>query len=168
MVPSSRSIIATKPLLTCALVGVMLTWAQPSAAKPRVAVTEKTYSVDAVTAEGILQQMKARGPNGHWAYTDWYVKWTGSCQLSVAITYTMPKHRNEAKLDPALRKRWQSMVAALRKHEQKHGQHGINAAQEIEKGKCANGDALIKKWANQDKVLDKRTQHGAREGVVFP
>lgn len=165
---SSRNITATKALSCCVLAAVLAIWAQPSLAKPSVSIKEQSYSVDALTADGILDQMRKRGPRGHWAYTDWYVKWTGSCKTSVSITYTMPRHRNEAKLDPALRKRWKAMLAALRKHEEKHGQHGIKAAREIESAKCANGDALIRKWADQDRVLDKRTGHGRREGVVFP
>lgn len=134
-------------------------------AKPKIKVVNKTYTVDATTAEGLRNQMKNRGPNGFWAYTDWYVKWTGNCKLSVEITYTMPKHKNPSKMDPSLRKRWKALVAALRKHEKKHGAHGVQAAQEIEKTNCANGDAVVAKWANQDKVLDKRTGHGETEGV---
>lgn len=136
-------------------------------AKPKVSVVEKTYAVDATTASALVKQMGQRGPNGFWAYTDWYVNWTGSCDLSVKITYTMPKHKNEAKLDPALRENWKTFLAALRKHEEKHGAHGIQAAQEIEQTKCANGDAVIKKWSNQGKLLDKRTDHGKKEGVVL-
>ncbi|MEO1139867.1 MAG: DUF922 domain-containing protein [Pseudomonadota bacterium] len=144
-----------------------MAWAPAVDAKPRVKVSEKQYSIDATTLEGIRKQMKQRGPKGHWAYTDWYVRWTGSCELSVEITYTMPRHKNESRLDPALRKKWKSMVAALKAHEKNHGKHGINAAREIEKNGCADGDAIIRKWANQDKVYDKKTRHGATEGVVF-
>ncbi|WP_234172242.1 DUF922 domain-containing protein [Ruegeria pomeroyi] len=136
-------------------------------AKPKVTVVNKTYAVSAVTAQDLIREMDARGPNGFWADTDWYVKWTGSCDLSVSITYTMPKHKNEAKLDPELRKSWKSFVTALKKHEELHGAHGVQAAQEIEQTKCADGDAVIRKWSNQDKVLDKRTDHGKKDGVVL-
>ncbi|WP_263387347.1 DUF922 domain-containing Zn-dependent protease [Ruegeria marisflavi] len=146
--------------------GVML-GATMVEAKPKISVVEKTYTVDATTARAMVQQMGQRGPNGYWAYTDWYVNWTGSCDLSVKITYTMPKHKNEAKLDPAVRENWKTFLAVLRKHEEKHGAHGIQAAQEIEQTKCADGQAVIKKWSNQDKVLDKRTDHGKKEGVVL-
>ncbi|WP_245706522.1 DUF922 domain-containing protein [Ruegeria marina] len=136
-------------------------------AKPQVSIEHKTYSVDATTAKDLVRQMDQRGPNEFWAYTDWYVNWTGSCDLSVRITYTMPKHKNEAKLDPALRKSWKSFTDALKKHEEKHGAHGIQAAREIEETNCADGNAVIKKWSNQDNVLDKRTDHGKKEGVVL-
>ena len=136
-------------------------------AKPKISIVEKTYAVDATTASALVKQMGQRGPNGYWAYTDWYVNWTGNCDLSVKITYTMPKHKNEAKLDPAVRENWKTFLVALRQHEEKHGAHGIQAAQEIEKTKCANGNAVIDKWSKQDKVLDKRTDHGKKEGVVL-
>lgn len=141
--------------------------ASPVTAKPTVSVIEKTYNVDAMTTKELRQQMKERGPKGFWAYTEWYVAWTGDCKLSAKIIYTMPKHTKESKMDPDTRKRWKAMVAALRAHEEKHGAHGIQAAQEIEKTNCANGNAVIAKWNKQDVALDKRTGHGKTEGVVL-
>ena len=136
-------------------------------AKPKVSTKTKTYIVDATTLAGLRKQLNQKGPHGHWAYTEWYVRWTGSCKLSVEITYTLPKHKNPGKLDPDVRKRWKAMVRALTKHEHNHGDHGIRAAREIEKAKCANGDAIIKKWNGQDKAYDLRTNHGKTEGVVL-
>jgi predicted secreted Zn-dependent protease len=160
--PISRAMKCLFVSVLCLSVG-----ATAADAKPKIKVVNKTYSVNATTAQDLIQQMDARGPKGFWAYTDWYVKWTGGCDLSVSITYTMPKHKNEAKLDPELRKSWQSFVTALRKHEELHGAHGIQAAQEIEKSKCADGDSVIRKWSEQDKVLDQRTDHGKKDGVVL-
>ncbi|KZY32212.1 hypothetical protein A3731_22505 [Roseovarius sp. HI0049] len=152
------------------LLALVLTGAMTGGAQAKPAVKEKwgAYRVDATDANGILSQMKQRGPNGYWAYTSWYVRWTGNCQVSVEINYTMPQHVNENALPANLRNRWKSMVRALAAHERKHGQHGINAANEIAAGNCRNGDAIIKKWSNADKALDKRTTHGKSEGVVFP
>lgn len=127
-----------------------------------------TYPVDGVTARQILNQMGQRGPNGFWAYTSWYVRWTGDCKVSLEISYTMPKHINEAALPADLRARWTAMVAALAAHERKHGQHGVNAANEVFANGCRNGVAITNKWAEQDRALDRRTNHGASEGVVFP
>ena len=140
----------------------------PASAKPTVKIKQTTYRIHGTTAKQILAQMKQHGPNGYWAYTDWYVRWTGSCRVSVEIDYKVPKHTNEAALPANLRARWKAMVAALVKHEHEHGQHGINAANEIAAAGCLNGDAIIKKWANEDTRLDKRTRHGKKEGVVFP
>ena len=157
-----NTIMITLATALCVMLG-----ASAGAAKPKVSVKNKTYTVDATSVQGLKQQMKQRGPNGYWAYTDWYVRWTGSCKLSVEITYTMPKHKNEDKMDAATRKRWKAMVSALKAHEEKHGAHGVQAAREIEQTRCANGDAVIKKWSKQDEVLDKRPRHGATEGVVL-
>lgn len=158
-----RNIIkATLATALCVMLG-----AGAGAAKPKVTVKNKTYEVDATSVQGLRQQMKQRGPNGYWAYTDWYVRWSGSCTLSVEITYTMPKHKDEGKMDAATRKRCKAMVSALKAHEEKHGAHGVQAAREIEQTRCANGDAVIKKWLNEDKAFDKRTRHGATEGVVL-
>ena len=156
-------------LVKLAMVAIMTlpVMAESVDAKPKVTVSNKTFTVDATTIDGLLTQLHQKGPKGYWAYTDWYVKWTGSCETSVAITYTLPKHKNVDKLDPTVRKKWLGMIDALTKHEQKHGQNAINAAQEIEKTKCANGNAVIKKWNKADIDLDKRTDHGKKEGVVL-
>ena len=74
-------------------------------AKPKVTVSEKYYTVDTTTVDGLLKQMGQRGPKSYWAYTDWRIKWTGGCALSVSVTYMLPKHKNEVKLDPALQKK---------------------------------------------------------------
>ena len=47
-------------------------------AKPKVKVSEKYYTVDATTVDGLLKQMGQRGPKSYWAYTDWRIKWTGA------------------------------------------------------------------------------------------
>lgn len=136
-------------------------------AKPKVTVVERVYTVDATTAQGLREQMKQRGPDGFWAYTDWYVRWTGSCKTTVDIRYILPQHANEAALDPVLRQKWRAMLSALRAHEARHGEHGVKAAQEIEQARCRRGDAIIRKWNDQDSLLDSRTDHGLRDGVVL-
>ncbi|MBZ0130356.1 MAG: DUF922 domain-containing Zn-dependent protease [Rhodobacteraceae bacterium] len=136
-------------------------------AKPKVQVIDKTFTVDATTVPGLIKQLEQKGPKGFWAYTDWYVSWTGSCATSVKITYTLPRHKNVNALDAAVRKKWLAMIKALEAHEHKHGQNAINAAEEIEKTKCANGNDVLKKWNKADVDLDKRTRHGKTEGVVL-
>jgi predicted secreted Zn-dependent protease len=72
----------------------------------------------------------------------------------------------------------------LRQHERQHGQHGIDAAHEIEKeigsleGRptCdalvedvnALGHRIVKKHAARDVEYDQRTHHGRDEGVHLP
>ena len=126
------------------------------------------YPVDGRSAQAVLQQLADRGPNGFWAYTSWYVRWSGNCVVTLQIDYTMPRHTRPESLHPSLRQRWVQMVKALHLHERKHGAHGIAAARELVQKNCRNGNAIVQKWADQDRILDKRTDHGASDGVVFP
>ena len=140
-----------------------------SAAKPKVVVKTKYYSIVGSTSRELKNQMRRKGPGGYWAYTGWYVNWSGSCQVTVTISYEYPKWKNHGQAPAALRAKWDSMISALEGHERQHGQHGVNAANEIDRTGCA-GDpkAITNKWANQDKVFDARTDHGRKQGVVLP
>lgn len=137
-------------------------------ANPTVKTNWSTYSVTATGVDQILRQMQQKGPNGFWAYTRWYVRWTGSCQVSLEISYTMPKHTKRGAMPPHIRAAWDRMIAALRAHEEQHGAHGINAAHELVRNGCRNGNAIVAKWAEQDRIYDRLTGHGRSEGVVFP
>ena len=134
-------------------------------AKPIINEKTKYYNVSGSTVSKLRKSMKATGPNGFWAYAEWWVSWNAQCKLRVKITYTMPKIKDRAKTPLSVLKKWDAMLAQLLKHEKQHGQHGINAAQEIEAANCKNGNAIIKKWAAEDKAYDKRTKHGIKEGV---
>jgi predicted secreted Zn-dependent protease len=137
-------------------------------ANPSVRENWTNYAVDGRDAGTILNQMAQRGPNGFWAYTTWYVRWTANCRVSLEIDYILPRHSRPNALPEHLRVRWAWMHANLVRHERKHGQHGINAANELIAKRCRNGDSIIQKWANADRRLDARTGHGRTEGVVFP
>lgn len=136
-------------------------------AQPSVSQKTKTYKVSATNVDGILKEMAERGPNGHWGYTDWYVRWTGDCKLSVTIDYTLPRHSKPSAMPADVRKKFDTMLAALTKHENQHGRHAVMAAEEIEKAGCKGGDAIIRKYNGVDKAYDKQTKHGLTEGVVF-
>lgn len=160
----SRSITATKfafGLGLCLLAGAQAT------AEPQIEIIERTYTVNATTAGGLVRQMSTRGPIGFWAYTRGRVAWNRHCDVKVRVRYHMPKHGNPEKLDPALRQKWEAMLAAMRRHEEKHGQHSINAGREIEQAGCRGGMAILNKWAREDKALDARTRHGRTEGVYL-
>lgn len=136
-------------------------------AKPKVTETIKTYTVSATSLEGLAQEMDQKGPKGYWAYTGWYVKWTGDCKLSVTVDITLPKHKNPAKMPADVREKFDTMLVALTEHERQHGRHGIAAAEEIERAGCAGGDAIIKKYNAIDIKFDKTTDHGRKQGVVL-
>lgn len=140
-----------------------------SAAEPKIVVKMKYYPIAGSTSRELKNQMKRKGPGGYWAYTGWYVRWSGGCQVTVTISYEYPKWTNRGQAPAELRAKWDSMFSALERHEQQHGQHGVNAAKEIDSTGCSgNPQAITNKWANQDKVFDAQTNHGRNQGVVLP
>ncbi len=140
-----------------------------SDAKPSIKTQTKYYSVQGTNFQELKQQMNRKGPSGYWAYARWDVRWTGKCKLSVTLKYTYPKWTNISAAPKSTQKAWKRMMTALKKHEQGHGQHGINAAREIEKHGCGkNSNAIISKWGRQDKKYDAQTRHGITQGVKLP
>lgn len=137
------------------------------AVKPQI--RNHYYPIRGTSSAELKAQMKANGPNGWWAYTTWYVRWTGDCRVSLTIDYTMPKWTNAAAAPAKLRSAWDRMYANLKAHEEGHGRHGIEAAREVAQSKC-KGDPrrITNKWATQDKVYDAKTNHGVAQGVVLP
>ena len=137
-------------------------------ANPTVQTKWSTYAVTGTTVDSILRQMRDNGPNGFWAYTRWYVRWTAACQVSLEISYTMPQHTRRDAMPAHIRAEWDQMVAALKAHEQQHGVHGMNAARELVQKRCLNGNAIVQRWSEQDRIYDRATGHGRTEGVTFP
>jgi len=164
MFGSNRSISVTK--LAFAF-GACLALATPADAEPNIIIVEQTYPVDATTTRGLIRQMSTRGRIGFWAFTRGWVSWKGQCEVTVKIRYTLPEHTNPNAMSPALRTKWNRMKTAMRRHEERHGQHSINAGREIEQAGCRGGVAILRKWRQQDKAYDARTQHGKTEGVVL-
>ena len=134
-------------------------------ANPTIKTTFKYYDIKGDTAKELKRQMKRKGPNGFWAYARWNVRWSSRCKVSVSIKITMPRWKNMSDGSAALQKKWKRMVTVLRIHELNHGKHGINAAKEIVAKNCKNPKKAIRKWAKQDKLYDKKTAHGRKEGV---
>lgn len=161
---SSRSTTATKIIAAGLAIGLGVS---PAAAKPKVSVVNKTYAVSGTTAKELRDEMNRKGPDGFWAYTRWDIRWTGSCRVTVKVTYTLPKHRKPSAMPANVRKSWQSMRAALVAHEKLHGAHGVSAAKEIAAAGCKDGNAIIKKYNKADQALDRRTKHGKTQGVVL-
>ncbi len=151
----------------CFLLVAML-YAMPAKAnEPKLDVKWKFYNVKALTAKELKKQMFKKGPNGFWAYAKWTVYWTVTCKVRVEIRYTFPKWVNKNEGSDALQSEWRAMTRALKAHEEVHGSHGINAAKEILASGCKKPRKIIRKWAKQDKVFDKKTRHGARQGVIL-
>ncbi len=136
-------------------------------AKPKVKETLKHYSISGNSALEFQSQMRKKGLKGFWGYTEWYVKWTGGCRVSVAVTITMPKLKNPSKAPKDVRQSFDKMYKALLKHERNHGRNGIRAATDIEKAKCKKTDPIFAKYNKADKDYDRKTKHGLTEGVRF-
>ncbi len=130
-------------------------------------VVKNYYDVKGNTGYALKQQMKRNGPKGYWAYTTWRVKWTSNCIVNLKITYTYPRLANRETAPKQVVKNWDNMMKYLIAHEEGHGNHGIQAAKQISENKCRNGSKITKRWPTEDKLFDKRTNHGANEGIAL-
>lgn len=135
------------------------------AASPTEKITTTYYDVTGRTADELKKQMAKKGPNGFWAYTRWYVRWSGDCEVELEISYTFPRLADRNRVPLPMRSRWDAMIAKLTAHEEQHGQHGRSAATEILAAQCSNAKTIVRKWAAEDKAYDARTSHGLSEGV---
>jgi len=156
-------------LVLIALVFFAIPLLQPADARPVVKTVWKYYPITGRTSRQLINQMRRKGPQGYWAFARWYVRWSGTCRTSVRITYTFPRWVDKNRAPASLRKAWDRMIRNLKRHERGHGQHGINAAREIEKSRCRfDPKRITRKWAAQDKIYDRRTRHGITQGVRLP
>ncbi|MEO1199804.1 MAG: DUF922 domain-containing protein [Pseudomonadota bacterium] len=137
-------------------------------AEARLTLTEETvhYDIRGDTAADLLDEMSDKGPEGYWGFTRWWVSWTANCEVDIEVTYTMPKWLDRDRAPTRLRQQWDRMYQALWLHEKQHGQHGINAGNEIFDTGCSEDPYdIIERWGEADRDYDARTQHGWTEGV---
>lgn len=155
-----RSILAAALLL--------ISVAAPAWAGPKETVETRTYDVDASTIEDMRAEMTAKGPEGYWAYTTWYVSWSSGCDVEVRIIFTFPNWTAYDDAPANLQERWDSFMEHLEAHEEGHAENGRGAAQEIEDTRCGEDPyAILRNWANEDKNYDSETDHGRTQGAVF-
>ena len=132
-------------------------------------IQTKHYNIKGKTTQQLKHQMRTKGPNGYWAYVNWYVNWkTQNCRVSLKIKYTYPRWTDIHQAPKSIQHKWRRMISALKLHEKGHARHGIEAAREINKSNCRNPHAIIEKWAIEDKIYDQRTKHGLIQGVKLP
>ncbi|CAM0998988.1 DUF922 domain-containing protein [Rhodanobacter sp. Root179] len=131
----------------------------------------------------------------YWGYTSPQLKWSfdtqpveGRCNLVdpkvvLTITTTLPAWTPPAGTSAAMTAKWRALDRAIRHHEGEHAQIARDAARELvalmrehQRGvSCGDLDAslqaqgrMIMRRAEAANVeLDKRTGHGAREGVTI-
>jgi predicted secreted Zn-dependent protease len=150
----------------------------------------QTYDVHGRTRDELGTNL---GP-GHVADTRWRVEWkyrfesTKACRLTsfrvdVTARIRMPRWVERGAAAPKLRASWDAFDSALRKHEEGHREHGIEAGREIARearslgarGDCAALRAEVERMANavidrfhlQDEAYDRATQHGVRQGAIL-
>jgi len=130
------------------------------------------------------------------AFTKWYVRWRfewenneEECSISsvtttVEVVFTYPRWTDEGLADPTLQAKWERYMGALIKHEEGHRDIAVDAANEIEAElsamdaypsgpeleRAANklANQVLKKFQEREKEYDKSTDHGRKDGAVFP
>lgn len=151
--------------IAAALVAVIIGQVPVFAAEPTVKVIHKYYDLSGRTDLALKRQVQTLGPGGFWAFTRWKVSWSPPCKVRLKIIYTFPRLTDRNSVPLSVRNDWDAMMVRLTAHEEKHGQNGLNAAREILAADCQNAQAISKKWANKDRLLDQKTQHGKTQGV---
>jgi predicted secreted Zn-dependent protease len=169
-------------------------------AEPLTRAHTSYYSVAGSSATVLATQLDQKGPVGedgkHYAArTRWDVQWRfnhdqqgetcGAKDVAVAvgIAQNLPKWSGEDKGPAALRKRWDAFADALKRHEDEHKNHGIQAGAEIEavltalkpasncedldKAANAAGEKVIEKYRKRDQELDRTTDHGRKQGATL-
>ncbi|WP_025055299.1 DUF922 domain-containing protein [Sulfitobacter noctilucicola] len=137
------------------------------AAGPKITEVNQVYLVSALTPKALIREFRKKGPKGFTALTNWEVRWDAACNVELTLTYTLPKHTNPQAMTADVRASFDRMMANLLVHERKHGQHGINAAQEVKLAGCKNAAPIIRKYIRADRELDRRTKNGRTDGVIL-
>jgi predicted secreted Zn-dependent protease len=126
------------------------------------------YTVSGSSLAEVQDQMSEDGPKGFWAYTTWYVNWTGDCQTTVKASITLPELADDADLYDEEIAEFERMLAALRAHELQHVDFGIEFAQEVEESGCPlNSDAILQPYLAAERAFDAETEHGRLQGVYL-
>ncbi len=125
------------------------------------------YKVNGTDIPGLKHSISIRGPDGFWAFTEWRLRATELCFVTVTVNYYIPEIRDRSAVPADVLVKWDRMIENLVAHEKKHGQNGFEAAKEVMANKCENTVEITKRWAEKDRLLDQKTRHGVLDGVVL-
>ena len=139
-----------------------------NAASVKVSTKIKYYEISGNTSQQLRRQMRLKGPGRFAALTKTNVHWDQSCKVTLKITYTYPRWKDQSKASAKLRKDWKNMMRVMIKHEETHGRHSISAANEVAAAKCKNANGIFRKWERISRLFDRRTNHGIKQGMVLP
>jgi predicted secreted Zn-dependent protease len=167
----------------------------------RVVTVHHDYAIAGQTAAELRAAMNRRGPldasrERFDAVTNWWINWyyrygrsgtrctIASADVRVRIVFTLPRWRPGPGAAPALVRKWNRYLQALRRHENGHSGHAVVEGKRILTGlrrlaprpSCAQlgaaadalGHAEIRRGNAWDVAYDRRTGHGATQGAVFP
>ena len=156
------------------------------------------YEVQGSTAYELAAGMARWGPqqpSGRraWAFTAWELRSTyelvagaDGCRLAgigvtLDVVTTLPQWRAEGRPSWQLRARWQRMMSSIRKHEEVHKAHALDAARRTAASlatlpvqpECSNAERHarsmlaheVKRARQLSRTFDHATDFGAHEGV---
>jgi predicted secreted Zn-dependent protease len=179
--------------------GILLTAAALLAPFPAMAVDYAGPRIDPVEVAGdvkqVVQQMRAGGPDGFFAYTHSWIDYhfttlpgpsgctvqTATVKLTVSIR--LPHLQAEASTAEVVQ-HWKTFAPALRLHEDGHAAIALATAREIEAAlwhtpaqtTCpatirlakAAADTVLADLSRRNASYDAQTGHGRTQGAVFP
>ena len=152
------------------------------------------YELYARDYAGMRREIDAKGPKGFHGMANWNVRYTyrwrrngdGSCEIEGVAPFfdgeiLMPRWVPGASVTAAQRSAWERFVATLKVHEDGHIEHGQQLANalsqlggmrvdcnSVEASLKKRADALITRYIALDEEYDKKTNHGATQGVFLP
>ena len=139
-----------------------------NAATVKVSTKIKYYEINGNTSKQLRRQMRLKGPGRFAALTRPNLRWGQACKVTLKITYTYPRWKDQSKASAKLREDWKNMMRAMVKHEETHGRHFISAANEIAGARCKNAKGIFRKWERISRLFDRRTNHGIKQGIILP
>lgn len=160
---------------------------------PRTIRTDR-YLVQGETLAELSASMKAHRPHAHNAFTEWYIDWNYSFDISadkwklrdfdlrVQVRYTMPQWSPPDGVDPEVVAEWERFLKAVVFHEQGHAEIGLRCASEIRevigfttwqgkdraevKAKIdAKCQSILKRFRASEVAYDEDTDHGRTQGA---
>ncbi len=158
---------------------------------------EDAYDVDGESIEALRRAIDAAGPvidgERFVGRTRWHLDWrftyandvrgcrVATAQTRVTLRTTYPRWVRAHAAPPEVTARWQRFMTALRRHEETHRRHGLEAGAAIQRrltqllpqpdctatervaNRMAHG--IVALWRAADRDFDARTRHGATEGA---
>ena len=154
----------------------------------------KYYPVEGHDYDSLTNSLRARGPQGFHGFAQWRVSYEygllseqDSCRITTVLTRVtgeilMPRWVDESSAPRGLQRRWADYLAALKRHEDGHIQHGRELALLVKEKLLGIGPApcdqirsradslfgpLYERLKTRDAQYDARTGHGATQGAFF-